>query len=155
MRLQKVKRKGDGLVVEYEDSASEGRMTKMTLDCPEKPAPELLKAIATLDQDVIEICEQPKDSSIAVSGVSFSYGGDNQVMGAVIMAKRMLKQSDAILVLNTPHKASESYNDATSAPGALLSDGCQKRLKKVINETVKYIEGKREQTNLFDEKQYA
>lgn len=122
-----------------------------SMTCADLPRPQLRNAMQDLGPHIIEMCELPKNylDRITVTGVSFSYGGDKDVMGATITSQMKLTFSNCDLNLNTPHKASESYNEYEADPKQLLTDDCIKVLDNLCAEIKLYIEGERAQINMF------
>jgi len=119
--------------------------------CSEDARPEFHAAMNSLAIHVIEMCELPDEylNRINVRGVSFSYGGDKEVMGATITAQMKLENSNSDLNLNTPHKASDSYSDGPADEKQLLSDDCIRYLLKLQKECELYIDGERAQVSIF------
>lgn len=153
MRIKKVKFSSDEKIhLSYEVKSTSGKISEFTLVSSEKAAPSFYQTLQKLRNSVLELCELPsnEESKIHVSGVSFSFAGDNDTMGAVITAQRRLSNSNAPLNLNTPHKAVEPYGDGKADAKQLLPDECIDVLNGLIDEAEAYIEGKREQTDLFD-----
>lgn len=122
-----------------------------SLTCADDPRPELRQVLSDLNVHVIDMCELPYEyrNRIKVTGVSFSHSGENEVMGAVIVSQMELDNSNCNLNLNTPHKASESYNDGPADSKQLLSDACVEALCDLCKEIELYINGERAQLNLF------
>ncbi|NQS75273.1 MAG: hypothetical protein HQP61_02350 [Peptococcaceae bacterium] len=98
------------------------------------------------------MCELPVTYTerIKVKGVSFSYGGDAEVMGATISAEMELDYSNCGLNLNTPHKPSAPYSDAEVDGECLLSDDCIEALDNLVVQTEAYARGERAQLALFE-----
>lgn len=119
--------------------------------CSDPPKPSLNKAMRDLIPHVIEMCELPVEyiDRITVTGVSFSYGGEQEVMGATITSQMKLSLSNCDLNLNTPHKASASYSEYEADPKQLLSEDCIDALYALCDEIQLYIQGERAQTNMF------
>ena len=107
-------------------------------------------AMQALVEDVIELCELPENYAkrIIVKGVSFSYGGERQVMGATIIAQMLLKKSNIPLNLNTPHKIEEFYAK-DGDPKQILNGDCVERLLILTKEAEAYVDGERLQVKLF------
>lgn len=153
MRFLKIKFSKGKVRLEYEVKSKKGDMDEFYIACSDEPRPEFKDALAALKTDVLNMCELPEDylTRISVNGVSFSYGGDAEVMGATISASMSLRKSNVPLNLNTPHKPSEPY--AESGDGAdLLDDECVERLERLIEEAEEYVGGRRAQGELFDAK---
>ena len=122
--------------------------------CSEKARPEFYKAMSALAEHVIEMCELPESylGRITVRGVSYSYGGEAEVMGAVISASMELKESYQPLNLTTPHKASAMYNPETPDDEMqLLTGDCIEALEALQQECEAYVRGDRAQGSLFKE----
>ncbi len=152
MRIKKIKLTSDGRIsVSYEKPSKTGIYDDYSFTCSEAPRPELLKTLQALAPHVIEMCELPKSyvDIINVTGVSFSYGGEKEVMGATIISQMKLNQSNCDLNLNTPYKASDSYSEAPADEKQLLSDACVNALFYLCEEIKMYINGDRAQIKLF------
>ena len=154
MRPKKIKfTKTNKVNISYEETnKSTSSWDEYSLTCADAPRPELLSIMQALKIHVIKMCELPIEylNRITVTGVTFSYAGENDVMGATITAQMQLEFSNCDLNLNTPHKASESYNINYEADDKqLLSDDCVEALDKLWDEIDLYIKGERAQTNLF------
>jgi hypothetical protein len=153
MRIKKAKVTGEGrIVMIWEEANIKGGWDEYQLNCRDNARPTFYTRLQDLAQHVIEICELPVElNRVNVKGVSVSYGGDKEVMGATITAEYKLENSVCGLNLNTPHKASESYSDAPADPMQLLSDDCIEALEDFYDECYAYISGDRERMSLFDE----
>lgn len=152
MRIKKVKITSDDKVaVSYDQQSKTGSWDEYSFTCSEKARPEFYEALNALAPHVIEMCELPEDylSRIKVRGVAFSYGGEKQVMGATIIAQMELFYSNTDLNINTPHKASDSYNDQPADENQLLTDECIDALDVLCDEVKLYIQGERAQLRLF------
>lgn len=153
MRIEKVKiTKYNQIHMKYTQGAN--NQDEYSFTCSEKARPEFYEALEALAEHVIEICELPKDylGRIKVRGVSYSYGGEAEVMGAVISASMELKESYQPLNLTTPHKASAMYNPETPDDDMqLLTGDCIDALKALQVECEAYIKGDRAQGSLFKE----
>lgn len=151
IRIRKIKL-AEKVKIEYEVLECDKVKEEYSLTSIDKPLPSFAEAMQVLARSVVEICELPDEdiNHITVSGVSFSCGGEKQVMGAVITAQKKLKKTDAPLNLNTPHKTEEPYGETGSA-SQLLDDETVDKLYTVIKEAMRYIEGERQQGELFKE----
>jgi hypothetical protein len=154
MRFKKIKMTKEGKIqMEYEIKNQKGGMDEFSFSCAEEPKSSFVVALSDLRQDVLGMCELPDDylDRIRVSGISFSYGGENETMGAVIIASMILHQSNTSLNLNTPHKIEEFYGE-TGDKLQLLNEPCVGRIKTLIFEAGDYVKGIRAQRNLFNQK---
>lgn len=153
MRIRKVKiTKYDQIAIVYEDGFM--NRDEYSITCRDKARPEFYEALDALREHVIEMCELPEDylERIKVKGVSFSYGGEFETMGATISASMELENSYQDLNLNTPHKASAMYNpDAPVDDMQLLTEDCIEALEALQYECEAYIKGDRAQGSLFGE----
>ena len=146
IRVTKVKYRARDVevVVHYEEENGQGSMDKRTLESPEPPAADFLAALEGLAEWVVDICElgEEKTSAVKVGGVSFSYAGERDVMGATISAGLDLASHPAPWQINTPHKPSEPYSEGGDA-SVCLASGCVRALKLVQARAVEFVEGKR------------
>lgn len=154
MRMKKVKVTKEGKIfLIWEREIQSGSYDEYSMQCSDPARPEFYNAMIALDKHVIDMCELPDSylDRITTKSVSFSYGGDTQVMGAVISASMKLENSPAGLNLNTPHKACDSYNpeQPVENPALLLSEKCIEDLDILADEAELYINGDRAQMNLF------
>lgn len=138
--------------MEYEVKNQKGGSDEFSFSCLDEPKPDFVKALRDLDQDVLEMCELPEDylGRIQTSGVSFSYGGENETMGAVIIASMILHKSNTGLNLNTPHKTKDFYGE-TGDEKQLLNPTCVSRLNHLMEEAEDYVKGIRAQGDLFNQ----
>lgn len=155
MKIKKVKlTKENKIFITYEEKSKDPRYwDEFSFTCSEAARPEFYTTMAALAEHVIDMCELPETylKKISVKGVSYSYGGDNDVMGATISAAMKLEESYSPLNLNTPHKAEEMYNENTPPDDMqLLSYECVEALKDLQVECEAYIKGDRAQASLFD-----
>lgn len=154
MRIKKVKITSENKIsMVYEQKTRMGGWDEYSFTCSEKARPEFYDAMGGVAPHVIEMCELPEDylSRIKVRGVSFSYGGEKEVMGATISAAMELKDSYQNLNINTPHKASAMYNEGSDPDDMqLLSGKCIEALEALQEECKAYISGDRAQASLFN-----
>ena len=147
MRIHKVKQK-DRVTVVYSTENKEGKVDDYSLSCNEKPLPSFTKAMNALVDHVLEICELGDEQarSLTVTGVSFNYQGDEEIMGAVITAEKNLDTANAPLVLNTPHLPSRDASAHGDQP--VLTPECVTDLLRLQQEAEKYVNGQRLQMQL-------
>jgi len=152
IRIQKAKITAENRIeIKYQQKNQTGGWNEFSLSCIEQAEPEFYTALSALAADVVEMCEQPESyiDRIKVRGVSYSYGGDAEVMGATISAGMTLLNSNCPLNMNTPHKASDSYNDGPADEKQLLSGDCFDRLRSLHSLAERYVKGTRAQGDLF------
>jgi hypothetical protein len=102
LKFKKIKLTREGKVqIEYEERNAKGTMDEYSFSCSDEPKASFREAMNDLAQDVIEICELSEDylNRIRISGISLSWGGENETMGAVIIASMMLEKSNGNLNL--------------------------------------------------------
>ena len=152
MRFQKISYNKGRVKIEYEiRNTAKKDWDQFSLACLDEPKPEFQVALQALSKDVIEMCEFPEDyqKRIMVTGVSFSYGGGDEIMGATIISQMALNRSNVNLNLNTPHKPSEPYSEGGDA-SQCLSEDCIEHLTYLMLEAEDYVKGKRAQGELFE-----
>jgi len=152
VRMKKIKVTSEKKIqMSYEKLNKNKTWDEYSFTCSDQARPEFYNSIKDLTKHVLEMCELPEDyaSRIEVRGVSVSYGGADEVMGATISAQMVLNNSNCNLNLNTPHKASESYSGGEGDDKQLLSCDCVDDLKALYAECELYINGDRAQTSLF------
>lgn len=153
IRMKKVKvTKEKKIMMVYEKKVKGFFQDEYQFTSSEEAIPEFYQALAALTVDVAEICEFPEgyEQKIRVRGVSFSYGGENETLGATISASLHLRYSNSDLNINTPHKIEDYYNGISGDEFQLLPEECVKRLYEVIQQCEEYIQGRRAQGNLFE-----
>ncbi len=153
MRITKIKlTKEKRISIAYESKNSHGTFDEFSLCSVEVPLPSLISTIERLKPFVLEMCELPEEDleNIIVKGVSFSYGGENNTMGATIVAQKVLMHSNVPLNMNTPHKTIEHYSGSEDGDKKqLLTRKCVSALEDLQVECQKYVNGERSQMNLF------
>jgi hypothetical protein len=157
MRFKKIKKtKEDKTFIEYQAQNQKGGWDDFSFTCSDEPKPEFKGALAALAEDVIDICELPDEylSRISVCGVSFSYGGEQEVMGATIIAQMRLTNSNGSLNLITAHKPSAPYAEGADKHNVLREE-CVQRLETLCQNAQEYVNGIRAQGNLFSKKMQA
>lgn len=152
-RILKAKYAKFKVTLEWEVKNKKGDWDQYTMTCSDEPLPAFKEALAALDQDVLEMCEQPENylTRIVVTGVSFDYSGEKEVLGATITGQMNLHKSNVPLNLNTPHKIKEFYAD-DGDPKQLLTEDCAERLKGLATQAEAYIDGERAQGELFSDR---
>jgi len=151
MRFIKIKFDGTKVKLEWEIAKKDGEPDIFSLTSTDLPAPEFQTALDNLRIFVEEICELPQGycQNAEIRGVSFSYGGDDEIMGAVITALKTLKTANSPLTINTPHLPSDDYSG--NNPNVLcLSFDCIQALNNLCDCAENYVNGVRKQQNLFE-----
>lgn len=155
MRFKKIKITSDDKIkLQYEEMNKLGTWDSFSMTSAEQPVPNFLMALDNLIPHVEEMCELPDgDHQIHpynVRGISFSYVGEKDTMGATITATRTLNRSNSPLILNSPHKISEPYADGADDTQLMTAD-CLIDIQQVIERAKDYLNGERAQTDLFTE----
>ncbi len=153
MRITKVRITKLGRIsMSYEQGTN--HQDEYSFTCSEEAKPSFYEAMEVLAEHVIDMCELPEEyvERITIRGVSFSYGGEAEIMGAVISASMKLENSYQELNLTTPHKASAMYSPGTPDDDMqLLTGECIDALETLQAECEAYIKGDRAQGSLFEE----
>jgi|GEM_PF-706151 hypothetical protein len=153
MRFKKIKVvENEKIEMTYEKVNKNGSFDVFSFISNDPATPELYEAFAELALDIKEMCEQSAEvERIAVTTLSLSYKGDDDVLGVVISGKLQLKNSHGVVALNTPVKYEEVQGEGELARKGLLTDFCQKRIYKMIEFSEQYVNGARAQGTLFPE----
>jgi hypothetical protein len=156
IEIRKIKSKNKRIQIEYDLYRGKSEdADHYALDCQEEAKESFYKVLAALAPHVAAICEIPGPSElITVSGVSFSW--TDGVMGATITGLRLLRNSSAPLVLNTPHKPEAPYSEGADESNILPED-TRTALYELMAEAEAYICGERKykQMEMFPEKEDA
>lgn len=152
--IKKVNYKKGKVSIVYEippDNKEEFENDEYSMSCKQEPLPSFIEAMEALAPEVAKICEldEVDAQKLTVSGVSFSYGGEDGVMGAVITAQKALKNTSAPLCLNTPHKPSALYGEDGDLAN-LLDSTTVLKLEDLQAEAERYIKGERQPRKLKD-----
>jgi hypothetical protein len=145
-RFTKIKYDGAKVRIEYEVEREGKEPDEYSLFSADAPSTSFQAALGALREDVIAICELPADQmdKLHIRGVSISH--TNGIMGACITALKTVQTANAPLVLNSPHLPSAPYSDN---PEPVLPPETCERLRALMAEAQKYIDGERAQGNLF------
>jgi len=115
--------------------------------------PELFLILENLRRDVLEIDEltEINETNIEINSILFSYSGENKIMGAIFhFYRKLVETPGSKILIPTPKKFVEPINDALE-PTNVFTENCAERVLALSEEIVKYIEGKRQQKDLFEE----
>lgn len=114
----------------------------------DEPLAEFDDALQALAGHVLDVCELPLawGEGLKVIGVSFSEN-DHQGRGIVVTATKKLTQTNAPLVLNTPHMSEEG-----SAGMSRLDSEVIGQLDRLEEEARRYHTGHRAQPDMFSKK---
>ena len=159
IRFKKIKKNSDDKIhLQYEKPNRNGGWDEYSMKSGEEPKPSFERALDNLIPHVEEMCELPyKDHQVhpyTIRGVSFSYGGDNDTMGATITAERSLTSSNSPLILNTPHKIEDPYAEGADDTQVMTTD-CLLDLQTLMDEAEDFLDGERAQMDMFNEEEEA
>lgn len=162
MRILKVKKMEDKsgvarVLITYEELGRTGQWDEYQIMSADKPAPSFDIALAALSQHALDMIEVDSTylNRLTVRGVSFSYtenskGGDD-IVGATMICRWRLDESNTDLNLNTPHKFSSFTSGGdVGDERQLLSRDCLGALDTLQYEAEQFIKGNRAQLSLFD-----
>jgi hypothetical protein len=150
MIINKVSYKNEIMEVHYSVLKEGGKEDYYTIRSGDQPLPSFRNLLLKLRQAVVDMLELPNNDEevkrITVNQVSFDYSGENDVMGAVISAKRKLNHSGTNMAVNTPHKFAKKAKGESSA---VFDKSVISLLEDVQEECIKYVSGERVQGDLF------
>ncbi len=142
------------VLLKYQVPKAENKFDQLSLNCSDHPLQSFNTAMLALRIHVLELCELPVNeiniNKVTVKSVSFNYVGEKHVMGCTICAVMKLSYSNTPLVLNTPYKIKEYYGEKGDEK-ALLSNECLSSLENLVEEAQKYLNGEREEIEMFQE----
>jgi len=147
-RLLKFKASSDGgYLAKYEVDGKQGTDT-ITFESTDAPLPELNAALQKMVDHVVAIAEFPVGwrGDIKIIGVTCTYSND--VQGLVITARRELENSNAPLIVNTPHFTREPYNEDSEDDIGIFSSECGDDLDALEVQVFGYVDGDRAQKQL-------
>lgn len=121
---------------------------KHALDAKDRPEPEFVEALQAFVAEVCRLLALPQDygQGMTVRGVSINHEDDGR-RGLVVTVLKALEDANSPLVLNTPHL--REYDNEES--GVFASSGMIRRLDELEKRAQRYLDGHREQGDLFDE----
>lgn len=135
--------KDDRIQIAYSNPAGDME-TESIIKCPEKAAPEFYTTFREFESVVKKMCEFDLDTNrISVSGITFTYVGDDKIMGAKIHAKRKLITDEQMDIV-TPYRYSIHPTDSTP-DSKIMEHSLEELFVKIKEECKLYVNGKREQ----------
>jgi hypothetical protein len=153
MTITKIKYNGKKVQINYEKPvAGDREPDEYSLSCSEAPRPEFVAALGDLVPFAREVCELLPDDPARwrVRGVSLSYAGEEDTMGACLCCERHLFQSNVALYFNTPIKIEEYYTGGREKGDSkqLMPEDMVTAVHTLIREAEAYINGQRAQTRI-------
>jgi len=154
MIINKVSYKNEIMEVHYSILKEGGKEDFHTVRSGDQPLPSFRNLLLKLRKSVVSILELPDNDEevkkITVNQVSFDYTGEDNIMGAVISARRKLTHCSGVMALNTPHKFVKTTSKSGKGNSSLVFDKpVSDMLDELQEEAIKYVEGERSQTELF------
>lgn len=144
MRIKSVKCSSAAVTVEYQVERTDGQYDEYTLTSNDAPVRSFYDALAALSTDVVQMCEFA-GGDVDVRGVSFSH--KKGILGVVVTALKSIERSASPLIINTPHTTEKPYAENAETP--VLSTAMIGRLRAVILEAERYVNGTRAQRGLL------
>jgi len=148
MRFRKI-RYADGVVtLELEDQPSADQEEQRVITSKERPRKAFLHALDALGLPALTVCELPLYfvDELTVRAVSISYDEQGN-RGVVVTSLRRLKNLSTPLVLNTPNLSERGADQGKATMPAAM----RLALDALEREARLFVEGLREQADLFDE----
>ncbi len=137
------------VLVKYEIDGKASMPEIITLESHERPTPAVTLRLDAMAAHLVEIAELPEDwlDELTILGVTITH--TDGVKGVVITATRALEESNAPLVLNSPHFTETEYSETGGNGKSIFSTECAEALKKLEKLVFAYVDGEeREQLKL-------
>ncbi|MEK9505196.1 hypothetical protein [Gaopeijia maritima] len=149
MKFTKIKYnpKEPKVTIRWEESRKGGAETlRHGIDSKDRPEPAFIDALEAFIPEVCRLLDLPADygKGMAVRGVSINHEEDLR-RGLVITLLKGLLDANAPLIINTPHLRESDGEDS----GVFASAAMIKRLDNLERMAQRYIDGHREQSDLF------
>jgi hypothetical protein len=148
----KIKSNGKQVVLEWTTPAKgarSGELIEHRLTSEQSPVPEFTDALDALREEVGTLLETPKPwwKDLSIIGVSINVEEDGR-KGYVVTALKPLSNTNAPLVINTPHLRAAGEDDE---PGLFAPEGLVELVAAVCEQAKAYVGGKRAQFDMFSE----
>lgn len=154
MRFTKIKFNGFQVQLTWIEKKGSSGEVESTLKSYERPDPELgnaMRAFVPIVFDLLDLLRGDWEVDFLVTGLSINEEDDGR-KGLVITCLKKLEKANAPLVLNTPHLR-EPVEDEEFERTGYFTDGMLEALERAEKAARGYVEGKREQGDLFEAKQ--
>jgi len=141
--LEKLKIKDETILIRYRVTGGEGRYPEtITLEGTEPPLEALKAALQGMAEHAVRMMEAPAHwaEELTVLSVTVTH---HDVDGLVITSLRKLDNSDAPLVLNTPHFTFGARDDFQEL--GIASTECIETLDQLAALAFDYVDGERKQ----------
>lgn len=145
----KYKAKTSETLVKYTvERDEEGTLDTVTVETHDLPRPELKEALEAMADHMVDMIEAPHDWRNEITVLSVTVTSSNDVQGLVITGMRELENSNAPLVINTPHFTREPYNEEDDSDVGIFSFECADALDELERLVIRFVEGERAQQEL-------
>lgn len=158
MRFTKIKNSRLNITLEWETKAGDVDVIKHSMTSYSRPEPEFTEALQAFVGPVMNLLELPSgfDEDLEIIGLSINYEGgweDDELprRGLVVTCLKKLDRAYAPLVLNTPHLREFMEGDPDGDDNHYLPPEFLSRLHEIQMRARRFIDGKREQGDLFDQ----
>ena len=158
MKFSKVKYDGKKVELLWTEKQPGGTKIEHNLTSGQAPEKRFKDAIDEFVSFVREILELPAEYTMdgfRVTGVSTNEEEGDGRAGCVITSQKKLAATNAPLVINTPHLREPMEGDANQdGPGFFIA-GMEEAIEELHTCARRYVDGEREQRDLFEEKKAA
>lgn len=138
--------------IEYREGTGSklSEMNKTSIISKERAPSVFYKALRDLGKFVPALCElgDEWEYGLTVNEVLFDFKGKDMIMGARIVATKSLKAVDSTIEVKTPMKMVRATKDIP--PAMVYNKFAIQALELVQTRANEYLEGAREQQQLFD-----
>lgn len=150
MRFTKIKWNGEKVELRWTTHSGETLDTiEHKLVSYDPPEPEMEEAFAAFVSPVLDILELPEmyGKDLRVTGASVNWGGESDRMGVVLTCLKDLAETNAPLVLNTPHLKEEDPEDGNAGQ---MPQKMVRMVDELQSRAARYVNGHRAQGELFE-----
>lgn len=142
-RIRKVKWDGKRVLIEHEFRNTRKEWDEYSMSCTEAPRPDLVAALDALVPYGREIAELPEDDDpqLRCTGLSCSWSGEDETMGAVIILRKKLRKTEGAVNLVTPYRKADN-----------MDPKLVEAIEDVQAAAQDYLDGARAQTDLFKDR---
>lgn len=154
-RFTKIKANGTGVTLQLEEVMDENNSRDVAFksaDTPHKDFTDAMAAVAKLARKILALPETYARNSFHVGGISISYSKDN-AKGVVISGWINLETTNSPFFFNTPHLPYVAPSESSTVP-VVPKEGLV-ALNWLEHEAAQYLNGKRAQGDLFEEREAA
>ena len=144
-RITKIRYKeGEGTIVQYENTAqgNSGLLDAITLKSEDLPEQDLIETLAGMNKALVRIVNLPEKitKDVRMLSVSYRYDENGELVKISFSATKKITGQNTPLVINSPYI---DYDFCTQEE--------KQEIKKLSDLAVGFLDGKRQQLELFDE----